>query len=329
MLLNRYSIGFKEKILGRGILPSSGKVLKRQLFAIHKGGFLSSFKVMAGLTNRCQCYCSHCGMQVYSKNEDREMSTEQWKDVIEQISGLPYPLLCVSFFGGESLLRQDVFELIAYADRKGLFCELETNGILLTVENIRKLRNNGVSHVFVSVDSPSAQEHDRRRNYEGCFEKALEAIRNCKREKVSCSISTVIGSRLITVEEIQKLIDLAQYHKVTSVRLLPCVDKGKFTLNRDYLNSVKKLLNPHFVYLESTRCNDFNCISGCSSLKREFLYISCSGEVQPCPYIPISFGSLKHENLRSVVNTMWDSALFREYSDVECIERLFYNRGEG
>ena len=49
-----------------------------------------------------------------------------------------------------------------------------TNGQYLTDENIEKLADAGLYTIFVSLDSPDPEEHDRMRGMPGLFEKVVK-----------------------------------------------------------------------------------------------------------------------------------------------------------
>jgi len=87
------------------------------------------------LTERCNNNCIHCyinlpGDDVNAKS--RELSTNQWKDILDQAADLG--ALSVRFTGGEPLLREDFSELYLHARRLGLKVVLFTNARLITKE---------------------------------------------------------------------------------------------------------------------------------------------------------------------------------------------------
>jgi hypothetical protein len=64
--------------------------------------------------------------------------------------------------GGEPLLRQDLPEIAAYANRRGLTTAFTTNGTLLTQEMGRRRIEANVHRMHVSIDGPE-DVHDRSR----------------------------------------------------------------------------------------------------------------------------------------------------------------------
>lgn len=85
------------------------------------------------LTERCNNDCIHCCINRPANDADaraREMTTEQVKDILQQVAGLCF--LQVRFTGGEPLLRPDFEELYIFARRLGLKVLLFTNARLIT-----------------------------------------------------------------------------------------------------------------------------------------------------------------------------------------------------
>ena len=82
------------------------------------------YRMDLALTYRCQNDCPHC--YVGRPKDFPEMSTEQWKRVIDRCWELGIPHL--TFTGGEATLRPDLVELVQYAEDVGLVTGLQTNG---------------------------------------------------------------------------------------------------------------------------------------------------------------------------------------------------------
>ena len=87
------------------------------------------------LTERCNNACMHCYINLPARDEQaahRELSTDQWKDILKQAADLG--ALYVRFTGGEPLLRPDFTELYLFARRLGMAVMLFTNARLITPE---------------------------------------------------------------------------------------------------------------------------------------------------------------------------------------------------
>lgn len=282
-------------------------------------------KVMIGLTYRCQCSCPYCGCAIYDRSR-AELAYNDFKKIIEDISRLPYVFICVSFFGGEPLLGEHLFRLVELTRRKGMLCEVDSNGLLLSRANVKRLKDAGLHHIFVSIDNTVAGEHDKIKGMEGCHVAAMQGIENCLKAGLSCSISTYASRSNILTGELRKIVELGRRLKVKSVRILPPAavkawkeEEGAETLRREDTESVRKLLTPGFVYLESTQCNSASSRKGCAASGKQFFYISPYGDMQPCPYFPVSFGSVLMESVPSILKKMHDVRMINKDKDINCL----------
>jgi uncharacterized radical SAM superfamily Fe-S cluster-containing enzyme len=79
------------------------------------------------VTRECNMKCSHCYINATDKKLSNELSTEEGKNLMDQICQVSKPLLILS--GGEPLLRPDIYELIQYGASKGLKMGLGSNGL--------------------------------------------------------------------------------------------------------------------------------------------------------------------------------------------------------
>lgn len=311
-----FKLRWKEKISNRitiiTFLRAIYFLIKNPLECI-KNSFM---KAMVGLTYRCQLSCQHCGISYYPKIKNKELNILEIEKIIDKIKNLPSLLSLISFFGGEPLLRSDLLHLINYSTQKGLITELETNGLLLSKHNVLKLKKNGLRHIFVSVDSSKKEKHDELRGKAGSYQKAINGITNCIKCGLSCSISTYATSNNIKNGDLNDIITLGKKLGVSSVRILLPVFSGKMRenrgLNKKEMQKLKNILEPGFAYLETTSCSSKNSSHFCAARKKKFFYISPYGEVQPCPFVPISFGKVNKKPLKDILNKMWASYLLNK-----------------
>ena len=331
-MIARFRIVFKEKRPGAKNLYYMSRRLIRIVLSSGVRFPSLTLKVMLGITYRCQCDCSYCGISPYSKDRP-ELSRRSLEEIIDQIAVLPYPFICLSFFGGEPLLRNDIYSLISHAVRKGLLCEVETNGVLLNSDNVENLRSAGVSHLFVNMDSADGARHDSIKKL-SAYEAALDGIARCKKADIPCSISKCVSDEGLLNNGIKEIIKLGKRIGVATVRLLPLVDMALWKgagmpdgLKRPSADSIKSFLEPGFVYLESTGCDDPSAERSCAFLSKEFFYISPYGEVQPCPYFPVSFGDLTEYRLQEVLGKMHGEEAFSVAGCADCaaVNTLFLN----
>lgn len=86
--------------------------------------FSAPLRMDLALTFKCQNNCVHC--YAGGPHETEELNTEQWKEVIDRVHDIG--VFIVTFTGGEPTLREDLPELLLYAQKKGIVTGLITNG---------------------------------------------------------------------------------------------------------------------------------------------------------------------------------------------------------
>jgi pseudo-rSAM protein/SPASM domain protein len=132
--------------------------------------------VVWNLTKQCNLYCSHCYAAADTETAPGELSTAEGKRLLEDLADYGVPV--VLFSGGEPLVRDDLFELIRYADDQGIRPVLSTNGTLITQEKAERLRDAGLRYTGISVDG-LPERNDVFRGQEGAFDAAVCGIRAC------------------------------------------------------------------------------------------------------------------------------------------------------
>ena len=99
-------------------------------------------------TIRCNLTCAHCRRIESDETAERDITTSQAKDLIEQLSqlGKEQPMMPVLVFsGGEPLCREDLFDLIRYAKSLGIIPALATNGTLIDSDIASRIHDSGAS----------------------------------------------------------------------------------------------------------------------------------------------------------------------------------------
>ncbi len=126
-------------------------------------------------SRRCNLSCVHCYADSRDKSYDGELSTEEGKTLIRDLKEFNVPVLL--FSGGEPLMREDLFELNAYARERGLRTVISTNGTLITPEVARRIKTSGFEYIGISLDG-IGNNNDRFRGKIGAYDDALAGVRN-------------------------------------------------------------------------------------------------------------------------------------------------------
>ncbi len=274
------------------------------------------FSAVYAVTYKCQCRCVHCSVADYGVPAG-ELDTVEAMELIDSVAG--WGAVKITFFGGEPLVREDLCDLVAYAVRKGLRTSVDTNGLLLDRGMASRLKAAGVGNVNVSLDSADPSVHDSLRMRKGCFAAAADAIKNCVALDIPCLVSTYASKRALGDGDMVNLIALARSFGASGVKMLFPILSGKWRKNEsERLNAEEEkrlfaLMDPSFVYLEDALQMVKSRGKGCSAMERNLVYISPTGDVQPCPAIPISFGNIRRRPLAEIAASMTAHPFFAKY----------------
>ena len=181
------------------------------------------------LSYRCNFVCEHC----YSRDEVcEELPTGELKRIVDILAEKQVPF--INFGGGEPLIRDDLFELAAYATQRGLNVSMNSNGWLLDRSAAEKLKAAGFKSVGISIDSVDPARHDDFRNMPGAFPKAVAALDHLRAVGVRSTMSAVISR--INHLAFRELLDLAREHGVGQVYLHNFKCSGRGFKNRQELD---------------------------------------------------------------------------------------------
>jgi len=161
--------------------------------------------IVWNITRRCNLKCIHCYAHAKDQVFDNELTTEEGKNLIDDLSQFKVPVLLLS--GGEPTIREDLPDLAAYAIGKGMRAVISTNGTLITQQMARVLKDIGLSYVGISLDGME-KIHDRFRGVKGAFRAALEGIKNCQDAGIKVGLRFTINK--FNIDEIENIFNLLE-----------------------------------------------------------------------------------------------------------------------
>ena len=178
--------------------------------------------VVWNVTRRCNLKCVHCYAHAKNISFDNELSTDQGKELIDDLADFGSPVML--FSGGEPLVRQDLPQLAAYAVEKGMRAVISTNGTLITATMARTLKEIGLSYVGISLDGMQ-EINDRFRGIPGAFKSALEGIKNSQDAGIKVGLRFTINK--FNVDEIPKIFQLLEEMDIPRVCFYHLVYAGR------------------------------------------------------------------------------------------------------
>ena len=295
----------------------------RRWFFEERGGVHNKadvFFLMFGITYKCQLNCPHCCMGTYKIEPQNELTTAEIKEILDQSD----KAFLVNFFGGEPTLRNDLLELIKYASERSLYVFLDTNGIKITRDYARQLKENGLELLNVSIDSPVPEKHDQLRGRKGVFDTAVQGIRNALEVQLKCTLSTYVTKETLANGEFEATVKLAGDLGAQGLRYVLPTASGRWLhhpevkLSPEEEKKIRDLSDFPFLFRDfyfqtqgSSQCRGLS--------DHVHFYISPYGDVTPCCLVPISFGNTREEPLKDILRRMWSHEMFSEdWVETEC-----------
>ncbi|MBW9173777.1 putative heme d1 biosynthesis radical SAM protein NirJ1 [Clostridium estertheticum] len=178
--------------------------------------------VVWNCTKTCNLKCMHCYANSDSKKYKGELNTKEAISLIDDFHNAKVPVIL--FSGGEPLLREDLFELIKHAGEHKIRSTISTNGTLIDKDVAKIIKQSEVGYVGISLDGIGSR-HDEFRRTKGCFDKALNGIRNCRDVNQKVGVRFTINSH--NYDQLEDIFHLIKEEKINRVCFYHLVYSGR------------------------------------------------------------------------------------------------------
>ena len=188
------------------------------------------------LTRACDLTCRHCRADAMRERAPDELGTDECRRVLSALAtARPVPPHVI-FTGGDPLKRPDLVELVRYAVDAGLGVSVAPSATPnLSREVVDALERAGVSAMSLSLDGPTAAQHDGVRGVLGCFGWTLAAAARIVAAGIPLQINTLVTAE--TRPHLEAVGDLVARMGATRWSLFFLVPVGR--------GSVLTPLSPH------------------------------------------------------------------------------------
>jgi radical SAM protein len=133
------------------------------------------FLVIWETTQSCALVCRHCRASAQPGRDPRELTTDEGKNLVDQVAELGTPILILS--GGDPVNRPDLLELIRHGKSRGLrMATIPAATDCLTRDLVQDLKAAGLDQMAVSLDFPRAELHDSFRGVRGAAATTLPPV---------------------------------------------------------------------------------------------------------------------------------------------------------
>lgn len=269
--------------------------------------------MLAELTHRCPLQCPYCSNPLELERAKAEMTTDQWRDVIDQAAALG--VLQIHLSGGEPTARKDLPEIVAHAAKAGLYTNLITAGVLSTESDVATLYEAGLDHVQLSLQDADAANADRIGACKDGFSKKMAFAGWVRAAGLPLTVNAVVHRQ--NLDNLPAMLDLALALGAARLEVAHVQYYGWALANREalmptraQLEAANALVAEKRVALKGRLAIDYvapdyyakrpkKCMDGWAS---RFFNVTPSGRVLPChaaeTITGLRFDSLKDRSLR-------------------------------
>lgn len=263
--------------------------------------------VSLSTTNSCPYSCSFC-----STNARHDLSTDVDEELlgrtIDTMQELGVPFLILH--GGEPFYRYDRFLHLVKHVRPETCLWLFTTGYGVTAERARELKENGLFGAWVSLDHYNPRVHNRLRGHPDAFDNVCRAIEHFRTAGIYPCLSLVPPDDLYSPAEFKRYYDLAKELGVGEIRVMERKPSGReacrgVTPHSPVLSRLQKELHADPAYKNHPPISGLSTwletdpALGCQC-RFEYLFVTSTGEVQPCEATEISFGNIQEEDFTTI-----------------------------
>lgn len=160
-------------------------------------------------TKACNLRCIHCYYTARPGPDPNELATADVQAFIDDLADFGTPVLL--FSGGEPMLREDLYELGAYAVERGIRTVISTNGTLIDHAAARRIKEAGFSYVGISLDGIN-ETNDHFRGKSGAFDSALLGFRNCQEAEVRTGLRLTLNKH--NFQDLSDILDLLRDERI-------------------------------------------------------------------------------------------------------------------
>lgn len=246
-------------------------------------------------TLRCNAYCefcgSRCGDYAVKTLKEEELSAEIICNCFQEIAhAYDSQSIMLNITGGEPLLRQDLFDIMAYAANLGFPWGVVTNGSLIDEAVVKKMKASGMKTISISLDGTS-ETHNMLRKIPNGFDRIRSAIALLRKYDFldEIQITTVVNHK--NINELEPLYEILMEWGIDSWRLATVDPIGRAQDQRELLLTE----NDYKLYFRFFETHQFNgkiiLMTSCSH------YLGTNDNL----YRPHSFSCETGKNIASIL----------------------------
>jgi len=281
--------------------------------------------VLCELTHRCPLRCPYCSNPLMLEEAANELTTEQWRSVLEQAAGMG--VLQVHFSGGEPAVRKDLETLIGTASEYGLYGNLITSAMLMDAARVARFAAAGLAHMQISIQDAHEQSANTIAGCRDAFAHKFKIAAAARANGLSVTVNAPLHR--MNIGKLESIIGLALEMGASRLEAAHVQYYGWAYHNRaalmptlEQVRQASRVIERARARLKGAMTIDYvppdyyarrpkACMGGWG---RQFLNITPSGKVLPC-HAAESLTTLRFDNVktRSLKDIWMYSEAFEKY----------------
>lgn len=273
-------------------------------------------------TMMCNYRCLGCYAQ--DRPTEKELTDTEIDNLLQEAGDLGFASVVIT--GGEPLLRKNLIPILQR--HQHLLFIMISNGSLLTPDIAGKISRSKNILTLISVEG-LARETDERRG-KGAFQKAIQAMHNLKLAGAFYGFaatntrenSTLLGSKRFINRMIEEGCAVGFF-----TEYVPCgpQPKPEWVLTIEERNTFRQQVlhfrqTTHLMLIQFPQ-DEYGKENLCSAAGKSSLHINSQGDVEPCPFVSVSCGTIRKGGLIEACRTPLLAAI---RARPELLQRQYY-----
>ncbi len=301
------SAAFDRMLANGGLnVGAAGTSLKRQIDT-----------VLLAITRRCDLHCQHC-YERHNIGPGDEVPLARLKQVVAQLQR--YGVSTIALTGGEPMNRfDDLLEIVRSADKSLSDIHVHTSGHGVTAERAIALKDAGVVAAAVGLDHADRTMHDELRGYKGSHNDAVLALRIFREAGILTYVNICATPEFVRSGGLWHYAEFVRDLGVGFIQLLeprPCGgyinappdvlltqdDRTQIVEFFRQINTRRRYRDYPIVHYVAYAESSAQC--GCMMGGLSHMYIDSRGNVNPCVFLPVTFGNVVEEDFEAIYSRM-------------------------
>jgi MoaA/NifB/PqqE/SkfB family radical SAM enzyme len=256
------------------------------------------------ITNQCNLDCKGCYQKEFHPSTEQELSSDKLKEITQEAHEMGMYFFVIA--GGEPLIRPEFLEITQ--EYRGIIFLVFTNGTLIDDAMVKQFKKQKNVVPLISLEGDAEDTNERRG--EGTYERVLDIMGQLRKNGTFFGTSITLtrpNFATVTAPEFIKdlvgvgckfflFLDYTPTQEGTEDWVL--LDDQRMQV-MSLIKSFRKQFSALFIGVPWDEMD----VGGCLSAGRGFVHINAEGDVEPCPFAPISDKNLKDVTLKEALQS--------------------------